>query len=495
MSRSEEWASLGGRLRTAASEFQARVRRRPVLAGALGLALLVPFLLGLILTGRKTGDFVVRRGSLSPRVPLVGVVNAVHSDSYGAVVPGVELKILWMVEEGKLVAPGEKLIQFDPAPFQKELDTARARAQELAGEADQARLAVSALDLKTSADLHSKKSEADLSERELSTFVNTTAPLSAQESANEVELRERTLKEAETKLAGLEPFVEKGYVSQEEYRAALLRRDQAAADLRLARAKHAALVQETNPDLIRRKSEETQASHTNLQLETERARVERAQLEAASRVATARLDEARRQIAEAEKKIAASTVVARAPGLAVHAELFDKGGERRKIRVGDAVWGGTTVVTLPDLSRLEIEGRVPESEIHLLMAGQEAQVVLDAFPNRELTGVLRTIGSVGDAEKNESRSFPVTIALNQTDPRFRPGMIARATVLCSRVDHALFVPIESVHSDEKGSFVLVITALGRTERRHVTLGTNTSRYVEVRSGLQENETVRISAEP
>src|SRR4029077_19963551 len=107
----------------------------------------------------------------------VGVINAVHSDSYGAVVPGVELKILWMVEEGKLVAPSEKLIQFDPAPFQKELHTARARAQELAGEADQARLAVSALDLKTSADLQSKRSEADLSERVLSTFVNTTAPL------------------------------------------------------------------------------------------------------------------------------------------------------------------------------------------------------------------------------------------------------------------------------------------------------------------------------
>ncbi|HEY6929576.1 MAG TPA: efflux RND transporter periplasmic adaptor subunit, partial [Thermoanaerobaculia bacterium] len=229
--------------------------------------------------------------------------------------------------------------------------------------------------------------------------------------------------------------------------------------------------------------------------QTERARVERAQLEAAARVANARLDEARRQIAEAEKKIAASTVVARAPGLAVHSELFDKGGERRKIRVGDAVWGGTTVVTLPDLTQLEVEGRVPESEIHLLIAGQKALVVLDAFPNRELTGVLRTIGSVGDADKNESRSFPVTIALDQADPRFRPGMIARAAVLCSGVDHALFVPIESVHSDEKGSFVLVITALGRLERRYVTLGTNTSRYVEVRSGLKERETVRISAEP
>jgi RND family efflux transporter MFP subunit len=494
MNLSVEFSSLSEKLLALTAGLKERVRRRPFLAGGVALAVLVPFLLGLILTGKKSGDFVVRRGPLSPRVPLVGIVNAVHSDSYGAVVPGVELKILWLVEEGKLVAPGETLIQFDPAPFQKELDTARARAQELTGEADQARLAVSALDLKTSAELQSKKSEADLSERELATFVNTTAPLTAQESANEVELRERNLKEAETKLAGLEPFVEKGYVSQEEYRAALLRRDQAASDLRLAHAKHSALVHQTNPDLIRRKAEESQASHANLQIDTERARVERAQLEAAARVATARWEEARRQIAEAEKKISASTVVARAPGLAVHSELFDKGGERRKIRVGDAVWGGTTVVTLPDLTRLEIEGRVPESEIHLLMSGQKAQVVLDAFPNRELTGVLRSIGSVGAAEKNESRSFPVTIGLDQSDPRFRPGMIARATVVCAGVDDALFVPIESVHSDDKGSFVLVVSAIGKPARRHVKLGTNTSQYVEVREGLRAGDVVRATTE-
>jgi RND family efflux transporter MFP subunit len=495
MSFPEASPSLGQSLRAAAQAVRRWIQANPVASGALALAVLVPFLLGLILTGKKAGDFQVRPGSLAPRVPLVGTVNAARSDSYGATVPGVEVKILWLVEEGKLVEPGEKLIQFDPAPFQKDLDTARARAQELSGEADQARLAVSAMGLKTSEDLQTKRNTADLSERELSTLVNTTAPLTAQESANDVELRERTLHEAEAKLSGLAPFVEKGYVSQEEYRTALMRRDQAAADLKLAQAKHAALVQQTNPDLIRRKADESQTSRSNLQMETERAKVETAQAEAAARVATARLEEARRQIAEAEKKIAACTVVARGPGLAVHSELFDKGGERRKIRVGDAVWGGTTVVTLPDLSHIEVEGRVPESEIHLLAPGQTVQLVLDAFPNRELTGTLRSIGSVGASEKNDSRSFPVTISVDQTDARFRPGMIARANVRCAEVRNALFVPIEAVHSDEKGPFVLVITAFGRADRRHVTLGTNTSQYVEVRSGLHAGETVRISAEP
>ena len=97
-----------------------------------------------------------------------------------------------------------------------------------------------------------------MSEQELSSLVNTAAPLSAQESSNEMEQRERALAEAETKLAGLEPFVAEGYISQEEFRTAQRKRDQAAADLRLARARHAALVHQTTPDLIRKKSQETE---------------------------------------------------------------------------------------------------------------------------------------------------------------------------------------------------------------------------------------------
>ena len=50
---------------------------------------------------------------------------------------------------------------------------------------------------------------------------NIGAPLSAQESTNEIGQRERALADAESKLSGLEPFVAEGYISQEEFRAAL----------------------------------------------------------------------------------------------------------------------------------------------------------------------------------------------------------------------------------------------------------------------------------
>ncbi|HLN92753.1 MAG TPA: hypothetical protein VK389_02750, partial [Thermoanaerobaculia bacterium] len=200
--------------------------RPAALALAGGSALLVVLLVaGLRTRAAAGGEFVVRRGTLEPTVPLVGTLSAARSDSYGAVVPGIELKILWLVEEGTLVRAGDRLIQFDPAPFQKDLDVASARARELVNEVEQSRLALAALRLKSSAEVSEARTSASTSERDLSALVNTGAPLSARESAHDVDERKRLLAEAEEKLAGLEPFVEKGFISQEEYRAAKSRRD------------------------------------------------------------------------------------------------------------------------------------------------------------------------------------------------------------------------------------------------------------------------------
>jgi HlyD family secretion protein len=473
----------------------ARLKGR-VLANAAGAVafLLLPLFLGLVIQNRKPGDVAVRRGSLQPSVPLVGTLDADRSDSYGAAVPGVEVKILWLVEEGTLVAAGDRLIQFDAAPFERERDTAVARAREFAEESAQARLGLEEARLKTAGDLQQAQANVSSSKRELEAFVNSAGPLSVKESEHDVEQKERALQEAQTRLDSLSPFVTKGFVSQEEFRAAQTKRDQAAADLALAAARHDALVHRTNPDLIRKKLDESETDKLQLSLGRDRSKVALAQAEAAARLAAVRLEEANRLVAEAEKKIAACLVTARAPGLAVHSELFDKAGERRKIRVGDAVWGGSTVITLPDLSHLHVDGRVPESEIHLLAPGEKASVRLDAFPDRALTGMLRRIGSLGASEKNESRSFPVTIALDQTDPSFRPGMIARATISGEKIENALLLPIEAVRTDEQGPYAVVVSALGSTSVRRIKIGRSTSRQIEIVSGLDTGDIVRISGE-
>ena len=139
-----------------------------------------------------------------------------------------------------------------------------------------------------------------------------------------------------------------------------------------------------------------------------------------------------------------------------------------------------------------VEGHVPESEIHQLSPAQPVRVQLDAFPGLALTGSLRSIGSVSGSGKNDSRSFPVTVALTRSDPRFRPGMVARCSVVCPPVKDVLFVPVDAVRSDEGGQYVFVASWLGKPSRPRVRTGVTTSQFVEVTDGLRAGDTVRLA---
>ena len=95
------------------------------------------------------------------------------------------------------------------------------------------------------------------------------------------------------------------------------------------------------------------------------------------------------------------------------------------------------------------------------------------------------------SEKNDARAFPVTVRLGRTDPRFRPGMLARASILCERLTDVVYVPVETVRVEDGGRSCTVVGALGGTARRRVVTGRTTSSFVEIVRGLAPGEVVRL----
>ena len=85
----------------------------------------------------------------------------------------------------------------------------------------------------------------------------------------------------------------------------------------------------------------------------------------------------------------------------------------------------------------------------------------------------------------------MTISLDQTDPGFRPGMVARCSIRGRPISGALFIPVDAVRTDERGTFARVTSRFGPTRARRILLGRSTSQFVEVVSGLAEGERVRL----
>ena len=481
------------RLRAALAQVAAlSPRRKALAAGAAAVVLLgAGFLARRAAVSDVVGEVRAVRGPLRITVAVSGLLAPARAESYGPEVAGVEMKVAELAPEGTWVAPGALLVRFDDAPFRRELEVARSRLVQTSGEAEQARQALRAL----LATQQSERLEASAAfaraELDLRTFVNGVAPLQVQQSAAAVERARREAEESTQKLEGLAPFAEKGFVSRDELHTAERRATEAAADLVLAGQQHRTLTQFTHPQLLAQKTQEVESRKAALRVVSEKTAAQAAQAKAAADLAIARAAEAARTVADVERRIALCTVTARSPGLVVHREIFEKGGEKRRVRVGDAVFAGQPVLDLPDLSEMLVETRVKEGEIHRVEPGQKAEVRLEAFPDETFAATVLRLGALTAGDRGEARTFPLVLKLAKAEPRLRPGMSAQALVLAGEVKDAVQVPVDAVHYEGDQAVCTVRTVTG-TETRRVKTGRSNAFFVEIRDGLAEGDVVLIS---
>jgi HlyD family secretion protein len=269
------------------------------------------------------------------------------------------------------------------------------------------------------------------------------------------------------------------------------------------------------------------------QFET-RYRTSQAQYNAAReniRSLQANVQGARTQLQMQSRNVARTVITAPMDG--VITTLRVKKGERV---VGTAQMAGTEMMTVADLSAMEVRVEVGENDIVKVNVGDSADVKVDAYNERKFKGVVTKIGnstatgSIPGAASNNAIQYAVHIRLDPSSYQdlmaggkkkfpFRPGMNANAEIKTTRVENALSVPTMSVVARIKGSdetiddkkkekkkedeessdvvvaedesevVVFVLKADNTVEKRVVTTGIQDVNYFEIRSGLKEGEKV------
>lgn len=127
---------------------------------------------------------------------------------------------------------------------------------------------------------------------------------------------------------------------------------------------------------------------------------------------------------------------------------------RRAVEEGEvAVIGtmnnaGTVLLTVADLSVMEAELEVDETDIGTLQLGQKATVSVDAFPNKKYIGVVTEIGNSpilkSSATNQEATDFKVTLTLQSPDPGLRPGLTCDGEITTATRDSCLTIPIQAL---------------------------------------------------
>ncbi len=200
------------------------------------------------------------------------------------------------------------------------------------------------------------------------------------------------------------------------------------------------------------------------------------------------------RIKDYEDQIAKCVMVAERAGLVVYGGGGERYWNQEPIKEGTTVREKQAIITIPDMSKMSVKVNIHESDIKKIAAGLKARVRVDAFPDRELDGEVTKVGVLPDSENRwmnpDLKVYETTIKIEGTHDWLKPGMSAQAEVLVTRLDDAVYIPIQSVvpQGDKQVCFVIE----GDTpQRREVETGEITVEYIVVTKGLKTGERVLI----
>jgi len=150
------------------------------------------------------------------------------------------------------------------------------------------------------------------------------------------------------------------------------------------------------------------------------------------------------QLNQAKGDLTGMMITAPSEGMVIYGDHWN---ERRKLQVGDIVWSGFPIVTLPDLKQMEVLAKVNEVDGPKLSIGQKAKIVLDSYQNVEITGTVKDISQTAVKANwmGKSRIFNVVISLDKTlTDIMKPGMSAQVAVVVNEIPPQLLVPRSAI---------------------------------------------------
>jgi multidrug resistance efflux pump len=198
------------------------------------------------------------------------------------------------------------------------------------------------------------------------------------------------------------------------------------------------------------------------------------------------LDKSQREIHTAEEAIDALNLKAPRDGMVlVGTHPF----EGRKLQVGDSVWAGMPVATLPELASMMVQANLSDVDDGRIRPGMQVLCTLDAYPDLTFRGRVVDISPVARESRRSPllHYFPVRIDLEKVDvQRMRPGMSVRVEVLGAEAKEALLVPRAALDFAAGGPRAL-LAAGGSAPVR---LGPCSADQCVVESGLSEGTRLR-----
>ena len=399
-------------------------KKKKIVIGIIaGVVLLTAVVVSVIATRKDEPEVITvkveTRPELKQTVTASGEVRPIRYIKLTSEVAGRIEEIY--VSPGDLVTKGKPLVRLDPTQLQSDQEAQWAATQASLNDVQNARNAV------TSAQQALVVAEASVAAARQQTVAFQTAVDRAQVDLNT----------AQRELKRNTELIEAGVASRFEYDAARDRFDTAKIALETAKANLEA-------QKIAVKEATERANQQRIAVKEAQTSIKSSEMRASQQSAMLRGQQSQR-----------SKATQLSPLNGVIADIPTRVGE-----FATAALSSTPLMTIADMSQINIEVNVDETEINNVQVGQEAKVKVDALGERELRAVVSQKNPLAIAKSDatgglsnrvnvqEAKEFKVTMELKDlpedVQAALRPGMSSTATITTNTKNNVLAVPLEAI---------------------------------------------------
>lgn len=412
-------------------------KRKIIIGSSIGALLLIIIIGSIFATRTDTPEVTVVKVDVRPElkstVTSSGEVRPIQFMNLTSEVQGKIEDIT--KKEGDVVQKGEVLVRLDPNQLESNADAQFAAYQSAQDQVRSSQSQVSA------AQNNLAQAQQSLNQAEVSV---ETARQGVITSQTEVDRAQVELNAASRELKRMEKLLESGVESRQKFDETKDRVDNATAALNTAKAR-------LESQKISVKDSQARVASQLVAVKDARRAVESAGIDVSSSRSRAEQQSA---MLRGQRNQRDKTVVI-APINGVIAEIPSKVGT-----FAVAGLSTTALMTIADMSEINVEVKVDETEIDKVAVGQKAKIKVDAFGDAELDGEVqqKTPLAVGKSQTSgglsvninvqEAKEFRVVLRLLNLTPEMqaglRPGMSATATITTTTVNDVIAVPLQAV---------------------------------------------------
>ncbi|WP_027716513.1 efflux RND transporter periplasmic adaptor subunit [Desulfuromonas sp. TF] len=166
---------------------------------------------------------------------------------------------------------------------------------------------------------------------------------------------------------------------------------------------------------------------------------------------------------------------------------------KRSIEPGDTAAAGRPVFEIVQIEPVEVNVGVPETDVHRVRIGQEADITVPALPGKTFQGTVRLINVSADPN---TRTYMARIAVENPERLLRVGMVAEAAIRGDRTISMVTLPGEAVVRDPQGATQVFIyyPDQKRVYAKRVDIGAVIDKDVEIKSGLAGDELIVLAGQ-